>query len=287
MRGAGAGRSRDHVAGAKRDFLAPRTASLANGRRPELECPLPVEDEEHLFLLGVAVRHRAALPRLEHLPVQTRLRGALACGKRRGGHRSTLLELDLVDVEDVVGPRLRSTVLERPALGLRLPRVVVPSRDPRPADANRARPWQLADLRRMPRPEDEVLETLGPGNEGVLVLVGPVDDAVARAHLVHVLVLPREAGAGDDVVELLRRAVRVRGRRQHPRADTDAIDAAPDRARRVAEALPARGHCALRAAMPLDVVPVRDSHRPMLPASRRGCGTSEQPPAEPRSSPKV
>src|SRR4051794_7374140 len=192
MRDAGAGRSHDHVPGAERDLLALGTAGLAHRRGPELERALPFEDDEHLFFLGVAVRHGAALARRERLPVQTGLHRALACRKRCRRHRPVVLELDLVDVEDVAGPRDRIAVLERRALGLRLPRVVVPSLGPGPADANRARAWQPADLRWMPRPEDEVLETLTAGDEGVLVLVGPVDDAVARAHLVHLLVLPRE-----------------------------------------------------------------------------------------------
>ena len=45
----------------------------------------------------------------------------------------------------------------------------------------------------MARAEDDVLEPFGPGDERVLEVVGLVDDAVERPHLVHVAVLPREA----------------------------------------------------------------------------------------------
>ncbi len=81
---------------------------------------------------------------------------------------------------------------------LDVPRVVVATLDPRPADADRARTRQPTDLGRMARAEDEEVEPVGAGDEGVLVVVRPVDHAVAGAHLVHLTVLPGESRAGQD-----------------------------------------------------------------------------------------
>ena len=145
---------------------------------------------------------------------------------------------------------------------LGVPGIVVTTLDPRPPDPDRARAGQPADLRRVARAEDEVLEAVRAGDEGVLVLVGAVDDAVARTYLVHLLVLPCEPRAGEHEVQLLGRAVRVRRRRQLARRDPDAVDADTARSCRVAEPLPARVHRALRAPVPLHVIPVRDRHRP-------------------------
>ena len=86
------------------------------------------------------------------------------------------------------------------------------------------------------------------------------NDAVERAHLVHLAVLPGEPRAGEDEEELLGRAVRMRRRRQLAGLDADAVDAHAARAGGVAEPLPRRVHLALRVASALDLVPVRDRH---------------------------
>src|SRR5205823_4562634 len=106
--------------------------------------------------------------------------------------------LDLVDVEDVRRPRRRIAVGEWLARRLDVPGVVGSSLDPRPADADRARARQPADLRRMARAEDEVIQPLRPRDECVLEMVGLMDDAVERPNLVHLAVLPSEARAGED-----------------------------------------------------------------------------------------
>src|SRR5581483_6982151 len=113
------------------------------------------------------------------------------------------------------------------------------------ADPDRARARQPADLRRVPRPEDEVLEPFRPGDERVLEVVGRVDDAIVRPNLVHLAVLPREPGAAEDEEVLLRRAVRVGRSREHARLDADAVDADALRPGGVAEPLPGRVHLAL------------------------------------------
>src|SRR5829696_9784083 len=53
-RGAG-----DDVSGPERHLLAPRAARRGHRRRPQLERALALDDHEHLFLLGMAVRRRA------------------------------------------------------------------------------------------------------------------------------------------------------------------------------------------------------------------------------------
>ena len=169
--------------------------------------------------------------------------------------------LDLVDVDDVRRPWRRLADLERPDCRLDVPRVVVPSRDPGPAEPDRARARQPAQLGRMARAEDEVLESLGPGDERVLHLVRPVDDAVERAHLVHLAVLPGEPRAGENEVELLGRAVRVWRRRQLARLDADTVHPNGARTRGGAEPLPRRVHFTFGRAEGLDLVPVSDGHR--------------------------
>jgi len=57
------------------------------------------------------------------------------------------------------------------------------------------------------RPEDDVVEPVGAGNEGVLVVVGAMNHAVADTDLVDSAVLPGEPGAFEHVVDLLRCAV--------------------------------------------------------------------------------
>ena len=203
-----------------------------------------------------------AVARRDRLPVEAGEHRALARREGRGGHQTlVLLVLDLVDVDDVRGPRRRLADRERLDGRLDVPRVVVAALDPGPAEPDRPRARQPAELRRMARAEDEELEPVGAGDERVLHLVRAVDDAVERPHLVHVSVLPREPGAGEDEVELLRRAVRVRRGRQLARLDADAVHADAARPRCVAEPLPGRVHLALRAAVRLDLVPVRDPHR--------------------------
>ena len=134
---------------------------------------------------------------------------------------------------------------------------------------DRTRTREPAVLGREVRPVDEVLEPVGACAKRVLELVRAVDDAVAGAYLVRGLVLPREAGAAEDEEQLLRRAVRVRRRRQHPRLHADAV-----RRPRAPAAAPSRCHSAstlaLRPAVALDLVPVRQGPRPVTLGCRRG-----------------
>jgi len=106
----------------------------------------------------------------------------------------------------------------------------------------------------------EELEPVRTGDERVLEVVGGLDHAVAWPNLVDVAVLPREPGAGEDEVDLLRRAVRMRRRRQLAGCDTDAIDADTGGSGRAAEHLPLRIHLTLGRAVPLDLVPVCKTH---------------------------
>src|SRR4051794_4109217 len=120
----------------------------------------------------------------------------------------------------------------------------------------------------MPRAVDQELETVGTGDERVLEVVGGLDDAIERADLVHLAVLPGEAGAGEDEVNLLRRAVRVRRGRQLAGCDSHAVDADARGARSATEHLPHGVHLALRRAALLDVVPVRQAHAVRLLSER-------------------
>ncbi len=158
------------------------------------------------------------------------------------------------------GTRRRLAVRERRRLRLDVPRVVVAALHPGPPEAHRARARQPAELGREVRAEHEVVEPFRAGDERVLVLVGAVDDTVARPYLVHLLVLPREPRAAEHEVQLLRCAMRVRRRRQPAGRDAHAVQADVLRAGGAAEELPRRVHLALRAMVLLDVVPMRGPH---------------------------
>ena len=213
-------RARDDVARPQRRLLDVALAA------PQLERRRALEDDEDLLLGGVAVRDAPAVARRDRLPVEPCADRSLARREGRGRHQTlVLLVLDLVDVDDVRGPRRRLADCERLEGRLDVPRIVVAAFDPGPAEPDRPRARQPAELRRMARAEDEELEPVRPGDERVLHLVRAVDDAVERPHLVHVSVLPREPGAGEDEVELLRRAVRVGRRRQLARLDADTVHA--------------------------------------------------------------
>lgn len=108
--------------------------------------------------------------------------------------------------------------------------------------------------------EDEELEPLRARDERVLELVRALDDAVAGAYLVHLVVLPEQARTSQHEVDLLGRAVRMGRGGQLSRRDADAVHTYALRARRGAEHLPRRVHRPLGATVLLDVVPVRDSH---------------------------
>ena len=168
--------------------------------------------------------------------------------------------LDLIDVEDVRRPLGRLAVDKSRRLGLSIPGIVDASLDPGPAEPDRAGPRQPAEIRGVPGAEDEVIEPVRAGHEGVLELVGPMDDAVARAYLVHLLVLPREPGAREHEEDLLRGAVGVRRCRQLARGHLDPVHADALRTGGLPEPLPSGVHLALHASVGLDVVPVRDSH---------------------------
>ena len=107
-----------------------------------------------------------------------------------------LLGLGFVDVHDVLRAERWFAELERLGLRLDFPRVVGAPLDPRPAQADRLRPWQPAQLRGMARPADQHLEPLGTAVQRVLLLglrhrMLRMDDAAARGH-------PLRPTRGDD-----------------------------------------------------------------------------------------
>src|SRR5581483_2969368 len=219
MRDPGARRARDDVARPQVVRLVHGTAFGPARRRREVERRRALEDDEDLLLLGVAVRDGTDLAGCDLLPGEPREDGAV---ETRPGLIARVLELDLVDVPEVLRARLRRPDVQRGHARLDVPRIVVASLHPRPAEPDRPRARKPPDLRRMARSVDEVLEPVGAGDERVLEVVRDLHHAVARAHLVHVAVLPEEARAGEDVVDLLGRAVRMRRRGQLSRRDEDA-----------------------------------------------------------------
>ena len=121
----------------------------------------------------------------------------------------------------------------------------------------------------MPRAEDEVLEPVRPGDEGVLVVVCAVDHAVARPHLVHLAVLPGEPGAFEDVEDLSDAPCECGGVGSFPGATPHAVQAHRARPGGVAEPLPGRVHLALGAMVPFDAsqwaIPMEGTYGPRRP----------------------
>ena len=94
-----------------------------------------------------------------------------------------------------------------------------------------------------------------------------VHQAVARADLVRLAVLPREPRAAEDEEDLLVGAVHVRGRRDLALVELDAMDAGVHRACGAAEVRPRAAEPAARRPARLEVVPVRESHSAIIACS--------------------
>src|SRR5215210_8969433 len=197
-------RAGDDMARAELVILADRTECRRGGSWPKLERPCSFEHDERLGLEGVDVRNGAALARRPANPVQPRALGS------RGGREqlvTVLVEGEIVEADHVRGPLPRLGELELADLGLDLPGVVHASFRPGIAEPQGLRAREPAVLDRVPRPEDEVVETLGAAFERVLETVGHLDDRVAGPHLADGFVLPEQARAGEHVIDLLREPV--------------------------------------------------------------------------------
>ncbi len=145
-------------------------------------------------------------------------------------------------------------------LGLAVPRVAVGVHlDPAGARPHRAAAWQLAAREVFAGAKSEHVQAAIAAANRVLVEV-VVDDAVAGADLVRLLVDPRQTGAAEHVEDLLCLAVDVRGRRHLARTEFHPSHTTARAPRGGAEVGPGAGHLAPLVAPLLDVVPVRDSH---------------------------
>ena len=99
-----------------------------------------------------------------------------------------------------------------------------------------------------------------------------MDDAVAGADLVDVAVLPGEAGAAEDVDDLLLGALDVRRRRPLAGVDLEPLQPDGDRPGRASEVAPDRAQVSELVAPAVDIVPVDDElsrGRHALPSRRR------------------
>src|SRR5215210_5047099 len=112
------------------------------------------------------------------------------------------LGLDVLDVDDVPRPRRGLAEDQRLGLSLDVPRIARAPLHPGPAESDRSRARKPTDLSRMPRPVDEHVEAIRPSTERVLLVVCEMDDAVAGAKLIDLLVLPRETRAAEDEDDL-------------------------------------------------------------------------------------
>ncbi len=171
--------------------------------------------------------------------------------------------VDVVDVDDVRGPRRRLGDLRRPGRGLTRPWMVFfgAHRSPgltKPRDAGARQPGRA---RVRPLAERQDVDPVVASLQRMGVLERQVDDAVARTHVVpeRVLALPLDGDARsrEDVEDLLLSALEVERRRPHAGIDLDALHA--DGPRRLPrQAVPGAGDVAAFAAPGAHVVPVRD-----------------------------
>ena len=140
------------------------------------------EDDEDLLLRGVSSAARTpSLARVEPFPVEAGEVGAISRRERRGrcpcrpsSSSSTSSMLTMFSGRGAGSPTASGSTPASMSHGSS-------SRPwtPRPPDPNRARARQPPDLRRVARLEDEKVEAVRSGDEGVLVVVGLVDHAIA------------------------------------------------------------------------------------------------------------
>ncbi len=208
------------------------------------------------------MRHGAGLARVEALPVEAGEIGALPCRERRGdAFVAPVLQLDLVDVEDVLGPRRGLADGERLDLGLDVPGVVVPARRPTASRSgsrasgaasrsrsgggcrrrgSRARPARRRTCARGGRPGGSRSRRAGPRAPRRPARRAPTRRARRRSPRMR-----RASAAGSGAFPAATRT-RLRPTVRAPAA--------------AAEPLPGRVHLALGAVLPFDLVPVGDSH---------------------------
>src|SRR6266516_2881744 len=225
---------------------------------PQLERSLAVEHDEELLLGRVHVRwpgQRAGLALDVCQPGPTRGGRGAEVAAAAAAH---YIGLDVCHVHDRRRPfgfRLRPY-----ELGLAIPRVAVVHLDPAGDRPHRATARQLAAREVLPRTEREHVEPLVTAADRVRLVEVLVDDAVAGADLVRLLVQPCKPRTGEHVEGLLRLTVHVRRRRHLTGRELDPSNTAAVAAGRGAEVGPRGGHLAALVPPLLDLVPVRDAH---------------------------
>ena len=177
------------------------------------------------------------------------------------------------DVEDVRRARLGLAYLRLPGCDLARPGMIAGARiRPRREDPGDVPARQVGDLQRNAHAVDEDVEPVVAGPQRVRPGARRMDDAVAGPDLVDLPVLPGEAGAAEDVDDLLLGALDVRRRRPLAGVDLEPLQPDGDRPGRASEVAPDRAQVSELAAAALDVVPVRDElsrGRHVLPSRRR------------------
>ena len=145
----------------------------------------------------------------------------------------------------------------------------------RDAGSHDARSRQPRDRRSRALAEREDVETVGSADQGVRLFADAVDDAVARADLEGLAVLPRETGPVEHEEDLLLRDLDVHRRRLLARTHPRSGHADVARSGRLAEVVALELDRALVLVARLEVVPVNDhvfglSKREITPASSHG-----------------
>src|SRR5437588_6383912 len=134
----------------------------------------------------MAVRHCGLLARPARRPLEP---GRLRAGGLRDRLVAVLVQLDVVEMHDIRRTFARRSEVDVAELRLDVPGVVGAALGPEVAEALRARARQPAVLDWMSSAEDEQVETVGSGAEGVLEVIGDLHDRVARANLEDLFVL--------------------------------------------------------------------------------------------------
>ena len=239
------------------------SGSAPRWHRPrQLERAVAIEDYQDLLFGGMHVRWTGEHARIHFDVLQAGPAGARCARKISPSPSASDIRLDVLRIHD----RRRAT---RGRLGPIEPRLAVPgvagfNLDEAGNRPHRAAARQFARIKILAHAERDHVETVVAGSNRVCLVGALIDDAVARANLVRVVVEQRQSRAAKHVEDLLGSTVNVRRRRLLAGLELDPGHARFPATGGSAERRQRGGHLASFPADLLDVVPVRDAHAATL-----------------------
>src|SRR6266550_8915852 len=231
-------------------------------RRCQHERSLALEHDQDLLLGGMHVRRAGEHARIQLDVLQAGPARARGAGEIAPSSPATDIGLDVLRVHDRRRALLGRLRPIEPRLAV--PRVAGLNLDEAGDRPHRAAARQLARIKVLARAERDHVEAVVTGADRVRLVRALVDDAVALADLVRVVVEQRQSRAAEDIEDLLGITVDMRRRRLFARLELDAGHARSPAAGGGAQRRPRAGHLAAFSPEFLDVVPVRNPHAATL-----------------------